>query len=478
MKKFLNEVGSVRNSPLVVIVLTVFGVTFLWYIALQFARIPINLHAHIGLFLIDLIVIAVVFDRLVYFFSQFVLPIQNQKDRQEIYKRVLAFASGKRGPAIFIKNGNIIEHEEERDKKGPGVLLLDTASAAVLKTDIEFGDTVGPGVKFTGVKKSKDKKYKYTEKPSGSADLRTQWKFVGPMAGENVFLNPPSFDTIHPKESVQQQERAQMTSGWTRDGFEVFATLSIKYRIKRSKNQQTESGVMSRYGFDPHNARKALIHEPLELKTQEDKKELLPWDALPEHLVINLWREALGKFKLDELFSAKAEGVSGIQTIERRINKRVQHPGFDPLDDADDPSPFAQGESLEYKQLLERGIEIMEVKLYNIQLHPDSEEKVASQWSGEWLKKEKREALLLDEKEASNETKLSGDAVRLFARIATKHFNDSRAGRPDNFALLQKLIEPLIETASARVPADDEQKALLHKLNAVWKWLVANKPAS
>jgi len=511
-KTNLNKVGKIWQSPHVKLFAVIIVIVSIWHITLWRLQITDSADIRFFLFLFDLVLgIAafLMFEGLVYFFSQFVLPIQNKKDRKKIYQRVKKFASGERGPALFIKNGRIIEHKGEREKKGPGVLLLDTASAAVLQTDIEFGDTVGPGVKFTEVRKSKDKKggssslekfhralwksfdpsiksepvandhekREYAERLSDSADLRAQWKFVGPMAGTGPILNPLLFDIKKPKESAQASEEYNSTKGWTRDGFEVIATLSIKYRIKQATKRRSDGGVLSHYGFDPQNARKAIIQKPLELKTLEDKRELLPWDKLPEHLVNNIWREELGRFKLNELFSSKTEGESNLHVIARRINNRVKSAGGNPSDGADDFPRAVHNENPEYRQLSERGIEITEVKIYNIQLDEDNEEKIASRWSGEWLNLEKKEAGLLDQLEAYNEANVPKEAVKRFAWTASKYFTTPRNPRPDNFTLLQALLEPLIEAVKARTPVDEDQKELLQTLNAVWKWLVAAKPA-
>ena len=79
------------------------------------------------------------------FFSQFVLPVQTFAQRQKIFDRLLAYLSGFHGPALFIKNSIITEHAGERLKKGPGVVWLDSASAALTRTPIKIKQTLGPG---------------------------------------------------------------------------------------------------------------------------------------------------------------------------------------------------------------------------------------------------------------------------------------------------------------------------------------------
>src|SRR5512140_510080 len=47
------------------------------------------------------------------FFAQFVLPVKTSSDRQKIFERLLSHLMGSHGPAIFIRNGEIIKREGE-----------------------------------------------------------------------------------------------------------------------------------------------------------------------------------------------------------------------------------------------------------------------------------------------------------------------------------------------------------------------------
>ena len=84
------------------------------------------------------------------FFAQFVLPVRTFRDRQKMFDRLITYLFGGHGPALFIENGQIKEHSGERLKKGPGVLWLDSASAAVTRTagasNCDAGAGAGAGV--------------------------------------------------------------------------------------------------------------------------------------------------------------------------------------------------------------------------------------------------------------------------------------------------------------------------------------------
>ena len=445
------------QTPIGVILVT----TAVWHGILWGLNIPFNTFVSGGIFIVDMIVAFFLLDRLVYFFSQFVLPIQNPKDRQEIYARVKVFDAGDRGPTLFVKNGRVIEHEGEAGKRGAGVIVLDTASALVLRTDTEIRSTVGPGIKFT----EKD------EYIAGSVDLRGQWQFIGPLASDQPFLNPVPIAS--PKNYNELQGRRQQTGGLTRDGFEVSPTISIKFSIKHPiEKTPTESGVTSQYGFDAVSVRNAITREVVRLNAADNSKARMDWNKLPAHLVVNLWREYVRKFKLEDLFTN--EGISGLQTIEDMINKRVRQSHVVALDDTGIPTGEWL-ESLEYKQLQSRGLEIMDVRIHNILFDPSMEEQMIQQWKAEWMNIAKREANFIKERETLIETASREEAGKIFARIASEKFSGKGTMPQENpFKTLQLLIHPFREFILKESSANSDMEKELRKLDDIWKWLLDN----
>ena len=468
MRKLFSAIGAFLQTPVGVILAT----SVVWHIVVREAGIPVNYYVSFVLLILDLIIAFTLLDRLIFFFSQFVLPIQNPKYRQEIYSRVKNFETGKRGPALFIKNGRVIMHEGEADKHGPGVIVLDTASAAVLRTDTEIKDTVGPGVVFTKSYKHKDGLH--NEYIAGSVDLRAQWQFIGPLTTEQPFLNPVPISS--PKSYNEIQTRRQQTSGLTRDGFEVSPTISIKFSIKRPVEKlPTEGGVISQYGFDADSIRNAITREVIQLGTSENSKVRMDWNKLPSHLVVNIWREYIRKFKLADLFTTS--GISGLQTIEEMINKRVKQSDVAALDDTGIPTGEWL-ESLEYKQLQSRGLEIIEVRIHNIIFEHSMEEQTIQQWSADWLNIAKKEENHLKEKEALIENASRDEASKSFARIASRQFSGKPTMPQQNpFKTLQLLIQPLREFMLNESGANSDTEMQLRKLDEIWKWLLDNNPS-
>jgi hypothetical protein len=456
MRKFFGAIGAFLQTPTGVILST----NAFWHIVLLAMGIPFKYIISGVMIVMDIFIAITLRDQLIYFFSQFVLPIQNPKFRREIAARVSDFETGRRGPALFVKNGRVITHEGETDKRGAGVIVLDTASALVLRTDTEIRDTVGPGIKFT----------RGDEYIAGSVDLRAQWQFIGPLASDQPFLSSASA-----KNDKNTQIRAQQTSGLTRDGFEVSPAISIKFAIKRpAEKMPNESGVTSQYGFDPLAVRNAITREVVMLNTAENKQTRMEWNRLPAHLVVNLWREYIRKFKLGDLFTNN--GVSGLQTIEDMINKRVRQTNVVALDDTGLPTG-EWIESLEYKQLESRGLEIMEVRIHNVLLDPTIEAPMIESWSAEWLNLAKKEEALLKEKEALIETAAREEASKKFALIASEKIgNKPTMPQHTPFKTLQLLIEPLRDFIIKESSANNDMEKELRKLDEIWKWLLENNP--
>ena len=465
MRRLFAAIGAFLQTPFGVILTT----SAFWHLVVWVAKIPFSYIVSIVLLGVDIFVAFYLRDQLIYFFSQFVLPIQSPKHRREISARVKYFETGRRGPALFVKNGRVIMHEGEADKRGPGVIVLDTASAAVLRTDTEIKDTVGPGVVFT--KSYKHNHEYHNEYIAGTVDLRAQWQFIGPLATDQPFLNPVPISS--PKSYNDIQGRRQQTSGLTRDGFEVSPTISIKFSIKRPvEKTPTESGVTSHYGYDADSVRNAITREVIQLGTSDTSKVRMEWNKFPAHLVVNIWREYIRKFKLGDLFTSS--GISGLQTIEEMINKRVKQSNVASLDDTGIPTGEWL-ESLEFKQLQLRGLEIMDVHIHNVLFEPEMEKQIIEQWSAEWMNLARKEENHIKEKEALIETASREEASKNFARIASKQFSAKITLPQQNpFKTLQLLIQPLKDFILSESNANSDMEKELRKLDDIWKWLLDN----
>ena len=265
------------------------------------------------------------------FFAQFVLPVKRFPDRQKIFERLLSHLFHSHGPALFIRNGEIIKREGEENLHGPGVLWLDSASAAVTRTAVAIRQIIGPGVHFTS-------SYEFVE-PTSTLDLHTQTQKMGPKEGDQPF-NEKKDDQS--KESFEEvQNRRKQVSALTRDGIEVIPDISVMFRVNTGFPAEGAPG--SRFGYrtgntraakkleaeDQEAIRKAVMGEGINPNIDPEKAQhRVAWNRLPAMLAADLWREYVGKFTLDELFKATQEATYSpakpVQAVEEEIDPLSQ----------------------------------------------------------------------------------------------------------------------------------------------------------
>jgi hypothetical protein len=237
------------------------------------------------------------------FFAQFILPVRTFRDRQKIFDRLITYLFGSHGPALFIENGNIKEHSGERLKNGPGVLWLDSASAAVTRTPVAIRQTIGPGVHFI-------ERY---ETVAGTVDLHTQFQRVGPMESDRPFEERKEDQAQEVWDQIQ--DRRKQVSAWTRDGIEVVPNISVIFRIATGFPREGQPG--SRFGYrtgvtkrdkqnekkDKEAIRSAILGEGINPNEKLDSpRHRVKWNEFPAALAVDVWREYAAKFTLDELF--------------------------------------------------------------------------------------------------------------------------------------------------------------------------------
>jgi hypothetical protein len=289
----MDETRFYRRSWVIISIWTLIsGIVYFW-LGDGLAFIRDNLYAFFGHILIFQ------FGLLVWlaFFAQFVLPVRTFRDRQKIFDRLLAHMSKRHGPAVFIENGCPRERLGEQAKKGPGVLWLDSASAAVTRTATQFKDTIGPGVHFT----EKDE-YLYS-----TVDLHAQVQSLGPREkhADYIFASPPKEDADELKVKIfeESQNHRQEVSAWTRDGIEVVPNVNVLFEIDAKAAKGEEVG--SRFGYEDEVVCKAITGEGVNPdQASDDKRHRVAWNRLPMLLAVDLWREYLAKFTLQELFEA------------------------------------------------------------------------------------------------------------------------------------------------------------------------------
>ncbi len=225
------------------------------------------------------------------FFAQFVLPVHTFEERQKIFDRLMGYLGGMRGPAIFIKNGQAVDRPGESERKGAGVLWLDTASAAVTHVNVSLKNTFGPGVHFTGG----------GEKIAATVSLHVQSQNIGPGEKDEPFK--AKGENTSEDEFREIQKRRMMTSALTRDGIEVVPNISVSFKIDADAIKGDRPG--SHFGYSQEAVSNAIINQAVNPNAKPKTLEYnVDWNELPAYVAADLWREFMSKFKLMQLFEA------------------------------------------------------------------------------------------------------------------------------------------------------------------------------
>lgn len=402
------------------------------------------------------------------FFAQFVLPVKTFSDRLKVVDRLVTYLQGGHGPALFIENGIVRAKVEETKRKGPGVIWLDSASAAMLSIGVEFKPPVGPGVYFTDA----------NETIAATADLHQLTLSLGPLDGDFGEKDPfraEKAKIANDKEKIPEdyeaiQKRRWETSAMTRDGIEVVATISVTFRIAAQEGEGN-----TRFGFNQKNAERAIRDS---ITPGADLSQPV-WSPLPARMAVDVWREYLGKFRLSELFETSDDRKdTGLQLINTMIGKRLKQKDVDDLDNygrvklkppeecrkiygqqlssgrfaeiqaeldqysrsdefawqgiysflvkhgrAKEAGEYLdQAASREFNTLSGMGLQVVGVSLKRVIFAPDIEERLISQWTTQWKKNAEKERDQVERNRKQAETKGQEDALKEYATEAAREF--------------------------------------------------------
>jgi hypothetical protein len=261
--------------------------------------------ANIPGIILDLILLFFLYQACVFFYAQFILPIHSWENRNKIVSRLWLHTRNDHGPAIFVKNGRKVESAGESDKRGPGVLWVDTASAVVTRTFTTFKQVLGPGVHFI----------ESNEHIASIISLHTQTQVIGPARDDNPYEKLKDNPTPEDLKKYQElRSRCMAVRAMTRDGIEVYPNLSVTFKIDAKPAAPGKNG--SHFGFNAEAVEKAARSEGINPNTSMEDKRRVEWNQLPALIAVDLAREYLSKFTLSELFDPSHPGVPDIPQPE------------------------------------------------------------------------------------------------------------------------------------------------------------------
>ena len=284
--------------------------------------------------------------------SQFALPVRTWEQRSAAFNRLLGHLAGARGPVMFIKDGEAREAHRERERRGPGVLVIDSASAAVLRTDVQFTRAAGPGVVFT----------QSGERLAEALDLRRQLRGIG---GAPPGAGPPA--------------AGQLTS-WalTQDGIPVATDLRVTFTLDSGHVTPPREGRiadLTPFEFNPAAAERAVYG-----RAHADD-EGVPWTDLPLRLAVELWREQVKNRRLENLLSEDSGQTSPLQAIQDEIMGRLTSHASEAV------GPDHRTHRVvnrEFEILYLRGVRVLNVNLYGLYLPREVREERIRHWRQRW----------------------------------------------------------------------------------------------
>lgn len=386
------------------------------------------------------------------FFAQFTLPLKHTRERIQAAGRLFMYVFGMHGVAIFINDGRIVRGDRESEKKGVGVMLLDTASAAILRTSKRVTRVVGPGVAFLGAR----------ETVGGLVDLHRQSQGLGPSSPHSPFIMQKVEDETD-EDFKQRQEKRWQTSALTRDGVEVVPYISVMFRLeplppldepdeksltffermvrRYSRREEVKSG----FGYNPESVLRALTHTSIDPDaSQSSEGRNKDWTQMPALLAVDIWREYLRKFTFDELFNFTSlnpndrNKKTAFEIIGEGIRNRMTKQEFEVLDEFGRPTGVFKL-SPEYLLLKDRGIQVLFAIVANPRFEQHVNDKLFSQWRTNWL-------------ERAREGERTVNQERKFAEVrgeemALAHFADASSRLLGHQLLTKSQPEPDINTS-------------------------------
>ena len=347
------------NIKLILIVLFALTVYIIWLLNTG------GISNNFSILLIDTFILIFSFFIFLFFFSIFIFPFQEIRDLFSVFYRVLLFIAGKHGFISHVNSGVKTDKYMASIKSNPGLILLDSASAAIIGNPTGFHRAVGPGVIFT------DK----NEVLADTVDLQIQKEIIGPLEGENPYSEKLKFEK--PDSYFSRIQRASETRAITRDGITIVATFSITFKIKSKQGEGK-----SPFGYDPLSVERAILSQTINIKGEQWNGDPKSWTTLPGLLAIDIWREMIHKYRMNELF--QVNGSNLVFCLEN-IYSRLTNQQYEAVDEfGNRTGKFVP--SSEYQLLENRGIDFVEIQLIKISLPPEIEDGLVDQWESSWLK--------------------------------------------------------------------------------------------
>ncbi len=285
----------------------------------------------------NLIIFVLVYFIALSWVSLFVLPSHDSHEKQKVFERLVGYVFGLHGPAVFVKNGELITRKEEEEKnegvkaRFPSLAFVDLASAIVVE-----GKSLPPILNVTKEPAPKPKKKQPAlvhavrpgiafllsgERIRGCVDLRKQNRALKDIHGytsdgielsTNVSVTftlgqPPDVMTVFDTRghglrvmSINQETKRISIS----DKIDEFDAAEIRRNIQKPGSTATQPHIAllsnrPPYAFEEEHIISAVLSQPR--NTRDGKLE--KWTELPAQVAASVLLDELSRVSYDQLYS-------------------------------------------------------------------------------------------------------------------------------------------------------------------------------
>ena len=320
--------------------------------------------------------------------SQFVLPVQTQRERREVFDHFMHYVSGSAGPILFVKDGQLVGRKEEMKRYGHGVALVDPVSAVVLEQAAAHKGWLAP----SNMEAAGRGRHTPQPKPKGPPLVRA----AGPGI---VFIRPG--ERLVATLDLRRQSRGAMAPAITRDGLECKGYISVTFGLDPDPDGQAQDPSahlpheraernQPAYPFHAGSAFRAVYGAAL------GEEQKIDWTNLPLMVAIESFRNILSEYKLDELFRPTAPTAYPFADFQGRVMNVVK------------TAPV----------LRERGILVYGVGVSDLSLPPQVLNQRVRSWQARWQRATIQQEAAVEKQTINKESRYQTDAQQqIFAEV-------------------------------------------------------------
>lgn len=277
--------------------------------------------------------------------SFFILPLKIPADFFKLLQRIILFALHLHGPIQFVRDGKPEIIHAGFKPNHPGLIWLDSDSAAIISQTTSYHRIAGPGICFT----------ERDEFIIKSISLLPQKKWVGPFEDEKPFAPQGKKEPIDDYQA--RIKRAEKTTAFTIDGKKIIASFLLEFKLDAAAGE----GACP-YGFNPISIKKALLSHPIAARNGM-AVFMEEWSDLPGILIANFWKEYISFIKSEEIISEEKDILA---EFLREIQNSIEEKNITSI------RPSAQFEAIRQLKDL-RGIALREVHLMHVFLEEENQ---------------------------------------------------------------------------------------------------------